>query len=109
MVFQRGDILLIRSVLDPQGGNAKNRPCLVINELNSNYICIAITFSYLVNDPLRVELPWASPQYPRSGLHKRCAAACNWFLEVSVQDVIEKISYCPGKTLLKIMQVISTL
>lgn len=108
-MFQRGDILLIRSVTDPQGGNAKDRPCLVIDEVESNYICIAITSSYSVNDPLRVELPWASPPHPRTGLHKRSAAACDWFVEVSVQEVIEKIGYCPGKALLKIIQIISTM
>lgn len=105
-MFQRGDILLVRGVSDPQGMNAKDRPCLVVDEVEGKYLCLAITSSFSSGESNRVELPWASPFHPRTGLHKRSAAACDWFLEVDVDEVMEKLGYCPGKALLKIMQII---
>jgi mRNA-degrading endonuclease toxin of MazEF toxin-antitoxin module len=97
MFIQPGDILLVREVPDPQGKNPKERPCLVIQEVEDIFYGVAITSSFMEGESNRVTLPWSRPVHPRTGLHKRCAAACDWVLMIRWQDIVEKIGYCPGK------------
>lgn len=107
--FPRGTILLVRAVLDPQGSNPKDRPCLVIEPLEASYVCVAITTAFSPGKPNRVPLPWSRPQHARTGLWEPSAAACDWFLQVPEADVVERLGFCPGKHLLEVMRLIEGL
>lgn len=102
-IFQRGSILLVQAVNDPRGSNPKDRPCLVIDVVDAQFICVAITTSFQLDEPFRVELPWSRPRHPRTGLWEKSAVACDWFVQVSPEQVLERLGNCPGRQLLEVM------
>ena len=109
---QRGDIVIVVGLLDPQGRNPKDRACVVVSppgpaEAGTPLQVVAITT--LLPDPLpsdHVPLPWHLQRHPRTGLNKRNAAVCSWLVEVESSRVDRVIGHVPAKSLLQIAAVL---
>jgi mRNA-degrading endonuclease toxin of MazEF toxin-antitoxin module len=105
-----GEIVLISALLDPQGRNPKDRPCVVIasnDDLDQGPMIQVVAISTLIPDPLpddHVLIPWQRPRHPRTGLTKRAAAVCSWLTWVDEDRVIRPVGFVPDKQFLKMAQ-----
>ncbi len=104
----RGDIVIIVDLFDPQGRNPKDRPCVLVSPperfaVGGPFDVVAITT--LLPDPLpfdHVPLPWHPRHHPRTGLNKRNAAVCSWRVEVEASRILRKIGHVTLRRLLQI-------
>jgi len=111
--LQQGRIVWIRAN-DPKGVNAKERPAVVITATEEilpaeSFVAVAITTQ--LPDPLPasyVELPWHRNKHPRTGLKKRCAAKCDWLVELFESDIIGFAGVVPTAKLLEIIKNLPT-
>jgi mRNA-degrading endonuclease toxin of MazEF toxin-antitoxin module len=105
---ERGDIVIVVDLLDPQGRNPKDRACVVVSHpdrilAGGPHDVVAITT--VVPDPLppdHVPLPWHAQRHPRTGLNKRNAAVCSWRVEVDASRFARTIGRIPDKRLFQI-------
>ena len=78
--YRYDDIVIVSRMLDPNGVNPKDRPCVVVDDPKlpaptDTQRVVAITT--VLPDPLPkgyVLLPYQLPRHPRTGLNKRNAA-----------------------------------
>lgn len=79
-------------VADPNG-HRKPRPAVIVTPTEkivpARPIDVVAVTSRL-EDPLpadHVALPWHAQGHPRTGLNRRCAAVCNWLVQISEADI----------------------
>lgn len=85
----QGSIVWVR-VNDPQGGNPKPRPAVVLSVENENAVICAITSQK--REPLPtsyVPIPWSADGSCSTGLRKECFAVSTWLLVVNLAQVLE--------------------
>jgi mRNA-degrading endonuclease toxin of MazEF toxin-antitoxin module len=107
-LFRYGDIVLVADLLDPNGVNPKDRPCVLATDPKvprpaNQHLVVAI--STVVPDPVPpgyVLLPWYRPHHPVTGLNKRAAAICPWIDEVAEDRILRKLGVVPDAHLLRI-------
>jgi mRNA-degrading endonuclease toxin of MazEF toxin-antitoxin module len=112
---QFGDIVLVSSLLDPQGRNPKDRPAVIvtptaeIDPLLPLQVAAVTTFlpSPLPDD--HVLLPWQRPRHPKTGLNKRCAAVCSWLARIDEDRIIRHVGIVPGKQRVEIVSILAKL
>ena len=111
----QGDIVIIDSLLDPQGRNPKDRACVLIGpqeQIDAGGPLDVVAITTLLPDLLpfdHVLLPWDFRRHPRTGLNKRNAAVCTWVVEVDASRIIRRIGHVPGKQFLQIAVVLRAL
>jgi hypothetical protein len=103
-----GSIVLVADMLDPQGRNPKDRPCVVVTKPGDappgHQVVVAI--STLLPDPLPddyVPLPWHRSNHPKTGLNKKNAAIGRW---VEDSRIMRTIGIVPDKPLMALVEVI---
>ena len=107
--LQQGRIVWVE-IHDPAGRNPKLRPAVVLSQMDSlpagePFVAVAVTST--LPDPLTpfmVELPWHRKGHPRTRLNRRCAAVCNWLLEITVGQVRDTAGIVPDPQLNDILQ-----
>jgi hypothetical protein len=108
-LYLYGSIVIVSQLLDPQGRNPKNRPCIVLTpnaEMPGPDGSIdVVAISSIVPDPLLpefVRLPWQLPFHPVTRLNKPSVAVCSWCPEVEVSRIIEVRGKVPNKEMAQI-------
>jgi len=107
-----GEIILVSALLDPQGGNPKDRPAVIVTptrEIDSTSPLQVVAVTTLLPDPLpddHVLLPWQLPRHPRTGLNRRCAAVVSWLARVEEARVIRTVGLVPGRQLREIAAIL---
>ncbi len=109
-----GDIVLVSGLLDPQGRNPKDRPCVVVGDPKApaEGTLLVVAISTVLPDPLPddyVPLPYHRPWHPRTGLNKRNAAVGRWVQEVERSRILRKVGIVPGKQLVALAEVLRRL
>ena len=77
--YAYGSIVLVADMLDPQGRNPKDRPCVIATdrEATPEGYELVVAISTVLPSPLPddyVLLPYMDPRHPRTGLTKKNAA-----------------------------------
>ena len=110
-----GQIVIVADVLDPQGRNPKDRPCVVVGVSTPDaggtlYRVVGITTS-LPDEltPDHVPIPWQRPRHPETGLNERNAAYCPWVVRVDESRIIRRIGDTPPRRLLEIAEALARL
>jgi hypothetical protein len=99
-------------VFDPQGGNPKVRPLLIVSptpELAGSdaVACVAITGDF--SDPLQwdeVRLPWQRNGRGRTQLRKDCVAKCTWQVVVKISGIVDYKGVVPTAQLEQVVEVL---
>jgi mRNA interferase MazF len=110
-----GEIVLISALLDPQGRNPKDRPCVIVSptaELEAGLPLQVVAITTLLPDPLpadHVLIPWQHPRHPRTGLNRRAGAVASWVAWVEEDRVIRPVGFVPGKQLLELARILERL
>jgi mRNA-degrading endonuclease toxin of MazEF toxin-antitoxin module len=110
-----GEIVLVSALLDPQGRNPKDRPCVVISpasEPGEGLPIKVVAITTLIPDPMpddHVLIPYQRPRHPRTGLNRRAAAVCSWIEWIDEGRVIRPVGFVPARQLLAIAQVLARL
>lgn len=112
--YAHGDIVLVAGLLDPQGRNPKDRPCVVITnpESRTEGRQFVVAISTVLPDPLpddHVLLPYMNPRHPKTGLNKRNAAIGRWVGEVDESQIIRKLGFVPGKQIRALAEILARL
>jgi mRNA-degrading endonuclease toxin of MazEF toxin-antitoxin module len=108
-VLQQGRIVWVR-ISDPNGQNSKERPAVIVtatDEIRPGEPFVAVAITGTLEHPLPpeyVELPWHPRRHPRTGLKKRCAAACHWLVVVRQEDILEYAGVVPDAKMLAILE-----
>jgi mRNA-degrading endonuclease toxin of MazEF toxin-antitoxin module len=93
--------IVIANVPDPQDGNPKDRPVIIITpteEITESdpFAVMAITSALPRHLPREyVELPFHRDGQVRTGLKKRCAAKCDWVTTIRAAEIIAYIGHAP--------------
>ena len=98
-------------VLDPQGGNQKQRPVVIVGfEGDDEVVWCAITSTFPTPLPRScVPMPHDPYGHPSTGLNLECVANCTWVDTCSPADVISKRGYLSTKLLNRITSTIESL
>lgn len=110
-----GHIVIVSGLLDPQGRNPKDRPCVVVgvsppDAVDRLYRVAGITTT--LPDELtadHVPIPWQRPRHPETGLDERNAALCTWVVRVDESRIIRRIGDTPPRRLLEITEALTRL
>lgn len=103
------------SVNDPQGGNAKLRPLVVLtptSEIADDALVVAAAITSQFSDPLaedEVALPYHPAGRASTGLTKPCVAKCSWLVAIRPADVIEQRGFLSTERLTTILTAIAKL
>ena len=112
--YQRGSIVWVE-ITDPQGGNPKCRPAVIVTpteEIRDDSSVWVIGITTKVEDApaeCSVELPWHRGGHPRTGLKMRSVAVCTWLKQVAVTDIQESAGTVTGGPMLRILNILSGL
>ncbi|HYV38787.1 MAG TPA: type II toxin-antitoxin system PemK/MazF family toxin [Gemmataceae bacterium] len=112
--LRRGDIVKVE-VVDPQHRNPKVRPVIILNpseDIDAEMELAAVAITGTVPDPLPdsfVLLPYHPRGHPRTGLQKRSAAVCDWFLGFAKDDIVRRVGRVPDKQLRLILEKVGPL
>lgn len=107
--------IIIATVPDPQGRNAKQRPLVIVSpdeaiQRNEPLVAVAISTSYDQLDPAEyVILPWHPQGNTRTKLKARCAAVCTWLVEITATDITKFGGLVPPSQLSEILEKVSKL
>ncbi len=110
-----GQVVCVANLLDPQGGNPKNRFAVVITpqekiDLGDTLDIVAITGTFPEPPPWdHVPMPWHPEGKSANRFRKKCFAVCSWLDEVERDRVIESRGALPGKYLVKIQETLDEL
>ena len=107
--LQQGRIVWVE-IPDPNGRNPKLRPAVILSRMESlsagePFVAVAVTST--LPDPLTpfmVKLPWYPKGHPQTRLNRRCAAVCNWLLEITAEQVRDTAGLVPDRQLQEILQ-----
>jgi mRNA-degrading endonuclease toxin of MazEF toxin-antitoxin module len=110
-----GHIVIVEAMLDPQGRNPKDRPCVVVyappnDSQDRSYRVVGITTT--LPDELTVDhvaLPWQRPRHPVTGLNQRNAALCTWVAVIDESRIARRIGNAPPRPLLAIAEALTRL
>jgi len=104
------------NVYDPQGRNPKDRPLLVVSNTSeiaeeAPFWCVAISHTLPPTLPDHwILLPFSNTgPHPETGLKKKCAAVCDWPVQIRPQDIKSVVGSAPPKHLNKILEKIREL
>ena len=112
---RQGDIVIVVDLLDPQGRNPKDRPCVLISapeRIATGGPLDVVAITTRLPDPLpfdHVSLRWDRRRHPQTGLTEPNAAVCSWLVEVEASRVIRTVGHVRGKELLQIAAVLQAL
>jgi mRNA-degrading endonuclease toxin of MazEF toxin-antitoxin module len=107
-VARYGDIVIVSQLLDPNGVNPKDRPCVIMDDPKSpppSGMHLVVAISTVVPDPIPPDhnlLPYYHPRHPVTGLNKRNAAVCPWVEVITTARIIRRIGTVPDARLLLI-------
>jgi hypothetical protein len=109
-----GSIVLVADMLDPQGRNPKDRPCVIATDPGSTPegYELVVAISTVLPSPLPddyVPLPYMDPRHPRTGLNKRNAAIGGWVEVIEESRIIRKLGHVPGKQLKALTEILARL
>ena len=109
-----GDVVLVEGLLDPQGRNPKDRPCVVVTNPDSppDGRQLVVAISTVLPDPLpddHVPLPYMDPRHPKTGLNRRNAAIGRWIREVDDSQIVRKLGVVPGNQIRALAEVLERL
>jgi mRNA-degrading endonuclease toxin of MazEF toxin-antitoxin module len=97
---EQGRIVWLQ-ICDPQGRNLKKRPAVIVTptseiEAGKPIVCVAVTAQLppKLSDDF-VLLPYQAGGHPRTGLSKRSAAMCSWFVVVTEEEIIGYLGKAP--------------
>ncbi|MCH7751880.1 MAG: type II toxin-antitoxin system PemK/MazF family toxin [Planctomycetes bacterium] len=82
-------------VRDPQGGNPKIRPLVIVTATEEITACdtvVGTAITSVFSEPLQVDevaLPWHASGFARTSLTKPCVAKCSWLCEIAKGRIIE--------------------
>jgi len=103
------------TIADPQGGNPKRRPVVIVSETaaivaGGEVVVIAIT-TQVGSFPAEVSvaLPWHRGGHPRTTLTQRGEAICTWQTGVPVDDVEAPVGRVPVPEMSRIMEILAAL
>jgi mRNA-degrading endonuclease toxin of MazEF toxin-antitoxin module len=111
---QRGSIVWV-AIPDPQGGNEKTRPAVILTATEeiaaATEVWVAAISTTLEDTPREVcvDLPWHNSRHPKTGLKEACAAVCTWLKKIRLDSVEEYAGVVPGKQLMEILQRVGSL
>ncbi len=114
-IYQYGEIVIIESLLDPNGRNPKDRACVIVtpsDEIEEGATLDVVAISSLVPDVIpfdQIPIPWHAQRHPRTGLNKKNVAVCAWQAEVEDSRVIRSIGHVPDKQMGQIAVVLRAL
>ena len=112
--YAYGDIVLVSGLLDPQGRNPKDRPCVVVTnpamspEGRQLVVAISTTLPDTLPDDY-VLLPYHHAHHPRTGLNRRNAAIGRWVREVEESQILRKVGIVPGKQIRALAEILARL
>ena len=112
--LEQGHIVAIE-VLDPENRNPKVRPVVIVSPtdeigFDAPFWGVAITGTLPRLLPKEyVPIPYHRAGHPRTGLKKRCAAKCDWFVEIHNDQVVRSIGRVPVAVLSSIIQQVDAL
>jgi mRNA-degrading endonuclease toxin of MazEF toxin-antitoxin module len=95
-------------VPDPQGGNPKCRPAIILtptDEIKQDGDIVIVAVSTQVDAAPAatvVNLPWHRDGHPKTGLKAPSVAVCNWVQQVKLTSIRDCAGIVPGKQLLEI-------
>ncbi len=100
-MFKPGDVIFA-DLPDPQGGNIKNRPAVVLMEASDGnlFLVVAGTTKYERGRPEadQVELPFGNERNPcQTGLDEATAVCLWWQLVIHGSDVNKKVGAVPTR------------
>jgi hypothetical protein len=94
--------LIVRAVVaDPAARNPKARPLVLLtgeDDTPPDAPFIAVAISGTLPKPLPdyyVLLPWDRTGHRQTGLKKKCAAVCDWFVRVNRSESVEVMGRVP--------------
>ncbi|WP_390895529.1 type II toxin-antitoxin system PemK/MazF family toxin [Stieleria tagensis] len=97
----RGDVVWVK-LLDPQGGNEKIRPAVVVDLTENGEVCIVVAGTTKFNDtdllrPDVIQLPYStsSDTPSRTGLRCKTAVICTWFERIPVDEIQDRTGNVP--------------
>ncbi len=96
-------------VYDPQGGNRKLRPLVIVtatSEISGQEPLVAVAVTSRFREPLEedeVLLPWHPGGNVRTKLRKPCVAKCRWLCQIAVADVVEQRGIVPREQMREII------
>jgi len=96
-------------VCDPQGGNPKIRPLVVVTateEVASTDFLVGVAVTSIFHTPLQddeVSLPWHATGAAKTSLVKPCVAKCSWLCEIKNESVVEVKGSVPSAQMAKII------
>jgi mRNA-degrading endonuclease toxin of MazEF toxin-antitoxin module len=103
------------TVSDPQGGNAKLRPLVIVSPTSdvasaAELVAVAITGRF--SEPLATDevlLPFHPNGQAKSGLRKACVAKCSWLIKIQPADVVKQSGFLGAETLTAILRKVGEL
>lgn len=101
--------IVLANVRDPQGGNPKTRPLVLVDSTSAirrNEVVVAVAITSQFSEPLAddaVLLPWHPQGLVRTRLRKPSVAKCSWMCEVRKSDVLEVKGCVPPSVMEKII------
>jgi mRNA-degrading endonuclease toxin of MazEF toxin-antitoxin module len=108
LLFQRGTIVLVEQVPDPNGGNHKDRPVILINDLDTAdtvFHGVGVTGTFkLPLPPTSINLPYQRQGKCKTGLTKPCIAMCTWIVTATPGEIMHKLGSTPDSQFLEILQ-----
>ena len=114
-MVERGDVVIVVGLLDPQGRNSKDGACVIVStpeDIAAGALLKLVAITTVLPDPLpfdHVPLPWHAQRHPRTGLNKRNAAVCSWRIEVDASRLDRAIGRIPDRRLYEIDVILQTL
>lgn len=106
-MFKPGDVIFA-AISDPQGGNIKNRPAVVLMEATDGnlFLVVAGTTKYERGRPEadQIELPFGNERSPcQTGLDEATAVCLWWQLVIHGSEVNKKVGAVPTRLSTAIM------
>jgi mRNA-degrading endonuclease toxin of MazEF toxin-antitoxin module len=111
---QRGRIILARA-LDPQGGNPKIRPFVIVTDTEEiqqgiPFVGVAITGSFAKPPPPDcVQLPHRPDGHPQTKLNKEAVAMCSWARQIQHEDIVDYKGMVPARLMEQILAIVHRL
>lgn len=113
-MLRQGSVIQAK-VHDPQGGNPKLRPLVVVTptaEIVASAPLVAVAVTGTFSAPLagdEVALPFHPGGLAKSGLRKPCVAKCSWLVTLQAEDVLEIRGFLANERIAAILQRIGKL
>jgi hypothetical protein len=103
------------AVLDPQGGNEKIRPIVILtsdDEIDGADILVGVAITSQFSNPHdadEVPLPWSASGRSVTRLRKPSVAKCSWLCVIEKHNVVELKGVVRQQELQRIQAIVATL